>query len=395
MAAVFLGSASGGLWRAKREFDNVASINWDQVLPTDTSLWENLTDRIGQIGLNLLDDYPSDGVGTGINNIGAIAADPFFGNRIYVGTGEANNTLGELRPGSGILWSDDGGDTWHDVTGAGPLGNSLAFFGHSVSKIIVDPTTPVLPQRIPGNVLFASVVPSGLPWTGVVPTPQDTIYESLDAGRHWSKVFPPAGNNNNYVISDMEYTVINNQLTLFAATGKADGSDLNGIWAGAVDPWTHSVAWAEIHDALGVNSATVGRIALASDHASTIYAAVAQPARLSGSKPKLLEIRKSTNVGYTWTDTGVTAGTVDSNDEPYKTAHFEQAYYNLAFAVSQTGAVYLGGDTPVLKSTESKKRGQRELFEGRGGRGDGGGRGNGRRSREREEVEGTLEEVEV
>ncbi len=91
--ALFLGSASGGVWRSTPG-------TWNQVSPTWTEVSDNLV-------INGQRTSP-DKAPAGINDIGALAVDPKNPKVIYAGTGEANFASGN-RYGAGILRSDDGG----------------------------------------------------------------------------------------------------------------------------------------------------------------------------------------------------------------------------------------------------------------------------------------------
>jgi hypothetical protein len=69
--ALFLGAASGGVWRST------------DFATTDHPTWTPLTDNLTAAIFN-----PTTGFGTGAINVGAIAVDPKNENIIYVGTGE-------------------------------------------------------------------------------------------------------------------------------------------------------------------------------------------------------------------------------------------------------------------------------------------------------------------
>src|SRR5205823_4594698 len=83
-SALFLGSASGGVWR---------STNFSAGTPQ----WTNTTNAFGLANVDL-----QTGLGSGLLNVGAMAVDPYDRKTIYVGTGEANYSNAAKLPGSGI-----------------------------------------------------------------------------------------------------------------------------------------------------------------------------------------------------------------------------------------------------------------------------------------------------
>lgn len=157
MPALFLGAASGGVWR---------TTNWDAATDqfSDTPTWTQVS---GSVTLPDLTAIPPSGL-VGTNNIGAIAVDPSNPKTIYVGTGEANYSM-DSGPGAGILKSTDGGNSWVLIS-RGP-GN--AFVGQSFSKIIVTPSA-----------LYAAVVPAG----GQQATSADGVYRSINGGVDWTRI---------------------------------------------------------------------------------------------------------------------------------------------------------------------------------------------------------------
>ena len=161
---------------------------------------------------------------TGSNNIGEITVeDPTNEQHIFAGTGEANYS-GDQGTGGGILESSNGGNLW--TLSSGP-GN--AFIGQSIAKIVVDPISSVAGVSKPGAIVYAAVVPTGYN----LPENKDGIYQSLDYGVHWDKM--PIGNGSNIVPTDLEYTIVNGQFTLWAGLGNVrayQGFDNrnNGIW---------------------------------------------------------------------------------------------------------------------------------------------------------------------
>jgi len=284
--ALYLGAAGGGLWRAS----NYSSS------PT----WTPLTDTQGT-PVNA-----ASGLGSGAIDVGSIAIDPGNGSRpqaIYVGTGEANYSA-DSHYGTGILKSTDGGNTWTLSTGPGD-----AFFGQSISKIIVDPTDPS------GNTVFAAVVPAG----GANPTAADQLYESKNGGTSWFALSNSYGQTSPVVITDIDFTVgaSGYDLTLFVAvaytspaysspsvTGAAYGAAIYEVSFGSSGGFilTPIIAWKVDPDPVDPALSSVGRrIALAADHtpgASTIYAAAVQA---DGS---FRNVYVTTNNGGAWDPAG-------------------------------------------------------------------------------------------
>ena len=94
-SALFVGTASGGIWR---------SSNWNTFNPTWRQVSDTLVDAMDvPISVNNQPKW--------INDIGAIAVDPGNPRIIYAGTGEANFSA-DVLSGAGILKSTTGGDSW-------------------------------------------------------------------------------------------------------------------------------------------------------------------------------------------------------------------------------------------------------------------------------------------
>jgi hypothetical protein len=229
--------------------------------------------------------------------------------------------------GTGILESTDGGDTISvTAVGTGAPGNT-DFFQQSISKILA----------LPDGTLYAALVPpqSRLP---SIPDPRFGIYRSTDGGSIWNKVTNgnvdgngnPSGIGASIVVTDLEWTLQNNQVTLFAAVGNIWGDPLNGVYKGVLQG--NNVVWnlAPIPGLpLGKN---LGRISLASDHQSLLYAAIVGPlGRATDPPPALVGVYRSANNGATWSNTNVP----DFTDG--------QGYFNLAIGVSPDKRAYLGG----------------------------------------------------
>src|SRR5262249_32627731 len=126
---VFVGSASGGVWRSRDD---------------------------GTTFKPVFDDAP-------VQSIGAIAIDPSKPKTIWVGTGEAW-TRNSVSIGDGIYKSTDDGETWTHMG-----------LPHSerIARILVHPNR--------GDVVYACV--PGQLWSD---SPDRGVYKTTDGGRTWS-----------------------------------------------------------------------------------------------------------------------------------------------------------------------------------------------------------------
>ncbi len=293
--ALFIGSAGGGVWR---------STNFNTPNPTYTPLTDSIP-------------LDANGLSAGSMDVGSVAT---YGNQVIVGTGEAN--FGDSRYGSGILVSNTGGDSWLPLITGGTNANDFVY--QSISKVIADPTT--------GN-LYAAVVPrnlqsSYLPAVGnnaAQGNPIYGVYQSLNGGVNWTKISggqPAAGVlPEGAVVTDLEYTRDATGFKLYAGVGNiaGDANGLNGVYIGTPGP-NNTFNWAKVNGA----GLAGGRIALASDHVSTVYAAVATPMRTlnNADNTTLQGVFRLTNAGAN-VQSVTPAGFTDT-----------QMFYNLAFGLS-------------------------------------------------------------
>jgi hypothetical protein len=236
-AAMFLGTAHGGVWR---------STNFTSNAPN----WVPLTDDVGErAGL-----APAQQVG--LAGIGSMAVDPNHPSVIYAGTGDY--LFGET--GGGVLKSTDGGNTWS------VLGRST-FAGHiGINKLVVNPIDAT------GNTLYASS--------------SDGIFVSRDGGATWQSqmVGLPAGAG----VSDLDYTLspfAPGGFTLYAGVGSGPTSAL-GIWKlnpGGDNTW-HQMPM-NLVDFTGhlVGQSAIGAIRLSADHSPGFFPSVY--AVVSNSQP--------------------------------------------------------------------------------------------------------------
>jgi len=270
---------------------------------------------------------PTTGLGAGAIDDGTITVDPGSVNHlqaIYVGTGEANYST-DSRYGTGILKSTDSGHTWSLSTGPGN-----AFFGQSISKIIVDPTDPS------GKTVYADVVPSG----GAAPTADDQIYQSSDGGTTWTPITFPStfGSPSFDVITDMDYTLdaTGTDLTLFAAVSNSNPGT-NPTPGAAIYERTNvpgGPSWNAVADSVDPALSSVGRrIALAANHTPSVQTVYAAAVQADGS---LRNVYMTINNGGFWEP---------ASASPPGNATGSQGWFDLALGLAPNGQVYLGGVT--------------------------------------------------
>jgi hypothetical protein len=148
---IFVGAAGGGVWRA----DNALApqLNWS---PSST-------------------DIPT-------NAIGSIIFDPTDpkGRTLYVGTGEPNGSS-DSEAGVGLYKSTDLGQSWTPV---GTSANVSA--GRSISALAIDPTDG---KHLYMGTGFAAFGNSSVDGAVAPPGPPMGLYESLDGGATWTRVF--------------------------------------------------------------------------------------------------------------------------------------------------------------------------------------------------------------
>jgi photosystem II stability/assembly factor-like uncharacterized protein len=111
---------------------------------------------------------------------------------LYVGTGEANNSLDSYY-GVGIMVASDGGKKWSKPVFKADNGKH-SFLGGSVSRILVDPVNP--------NLLIAAISTAS---NSVGKVPDVGIYESTDAGQSWKMKLNLTVNGVPKSCTDIEY----------------------------------------------------------------------------------------------------------------------------------------------------------------------------------------------
>jgi len=198
---VWLGSASGGLWRSKT--GGVGNAAW-QYIPTG---------------------YP-------VMGVGGIAIDPTNTKVMYIGTGETYNygsyTIGLIDRttrgsyGIGILKTTDGGATWH------PALNWLYQQNRGVWKIIINPkkTTTIYAATTEG------------------------VYRSLDSGHTWINVLPQK------MVMDIAMDPMDTNI-VYAGVG-----NLNSANKGLYQTTNSGNNWAILTNGLPSNTTRGGRITI-------------------------------------------------------------------------------------------------------------------------------------
>jgi hypothetical protein len=348
--ALFLGAASGGVWRTT---DTIAGTSPPEF--ADAPSWTQVSDNLVTSATNPTPLGPL-GVIPGANNIGGLAADPTvpaaMGGIVYAGTGEANYSPSG-GAGCGILKSVNGGDSWFLLAqGSRTPAAPLAFVGHSFSKILVAAVPHTVPGSSPpvvdpaGVTLYAALVPARTN----SPTATDGIYKSTDGGEHWDKlqVIRPGAADPPLLVTDLEFTLINGQLTLYAGlANRRSFRDPNaGIWKSTDGGRT----WRPLPGAPA--GATLGRISLAADHrpsrAPRVYAAIGKPVALPDAPDTLLKVVRTDDNGNTWQPvidpTRIDNPRLAFRDSGLVTDLRNQSGYNLSLGVvpNDPNTVYLG-----------------------------------------------------
>jgi photosystem II stability/assembly factor-like uncharacterized protein len=287
---IYIAAAGGGVWKT-----------------TDGGLgWTALTDSQATLSM------------------GALAVAPTNPNRIYAGTGEANNS-GDSNYGRGVLISSDGGVTWSLSNGPAGIFDRL-----TISQIAVDPSD--------ADVAYLAIASFGEN-VACCATNATGIYKTTDGGVSWTNKTASDG-----LPYSLPWTAVvidpANRQVLYAALSVYYGSDFNGVYKST----NGGNSWTLLSN--GPTGASAGRIALAlaPSNDQILYVVAAAPAPQAG----IYQFARSNNGGTTFTDlTGGTPNFVGS-----------QGWYDLVVAVdpSTPSTVYLGGSVglfSVLRSIDS------------------------------------------
>jgi hypothetical protein len=258
--------------------------------------------------------------------MGSIAMAPTDDQKIYVGTGEANNSL-DSNHGNGILVSNNGGSTWTLETAGG------AFAGVTIGQIAVDPTNE--------NTAYAAVGGYGENGNAFVNT---GIWKTTNGGTTWTNVTAAAGLTSEFVWSAVVVDP-NTPTIIYAAVGDIfyGGDGPNAIYRST----NGGTSWSELTN--GPSGAATGRFALAvAPNAKTsgqhvLYVVVASTA--NGNTGGLLYVQRSDNAdAATPTFTNLSAPNFLGS----------QGWYDIGLGVDGAGVVYAAGvsyGSNILRST--------------------------------------------
>ena len=238
--------------------------------------------------------------------MGAVAVDPANNEHLVAGTGEANNCQ-DCYPGSGILVSNDGGQTWSLQNPGG------VFNGVSVAQIAIDPTN--------SNHEFAATT-SGL-------------FVTSDGGTTWAKP------------SDPSYTPFNGNISAVVIDSKTPANVYIGGGPKGVGKSTDGgVHWATANSGITVAGNRTA-LAIAPSSTSTLYASV-------GNSPVVLY--KSTDGAKTWTATAAPDYTQDEFAYGIGEGTFDQGFYDNVVEVDPTNAEHvIAAGIAIVASTDGGK----------------------------------------
>jgi hypothetical protein len=293
---IYLATSGGGVWKSTNAGGTWAPLMDDQALTSDHLSEPN----------NAVFGSPAQPVPAFTGSIAVehqIPAQPTSPLVVYVGTGEANNSIDSYY-GRGVLsLVDDGAHAWQfsDANGA--------FEGETISKIVIDPTNP--------SVVYAAASNNGVQWIngprGAPSFGNTGVWKSTDGGVTWNNTTANsllAGGIQTDSFDPYSDLLIDpaHPNTLYTAIGNPNGAivnvggtsfDLNGIYKTT----DGGVTWTQLNgtpgNALPKNTdTTVGRIALAISPSSpnTLYATFAST---SGN---LKEFVRSVDGGGSWTN---------------------------------------------------------------------------------------------
>ena len=286
---IYLGAAGGGVWKSVD-----AGVTWAPITDNQATLFT-----------------------------GAIAVAPSAPNTIYVGTGEANNSIDSYY-GLGVLKSTDGGATWTLENAGGD------FTRKTISAIAIDPTN--------ANNVYVAISDGGVNGVGG----NTGIWKSTDGGATFTNTTTAIPNvTGNSEFSDV---VINptNPLNLYCAIGSPGGSVENGVY----ETMDGGATWAASGNfPLGAKDARI-RLSIAPSNPQIVYASVADPATQG-----IAFVTKTIDGGTTWNNTAMPPNYLGN-----------QGFYDTTIAVDPTNAnvVFFGGQesdpntgaTQVLETTD-------------------------------------------
>ncbi len=241
--ALVLATAGGGVWR---------STSFASASP----VWQPLSNSLA---------FAPVAAQPGLNNLGAIAVDPFRGRVIYAASGDPVGGGGSAY-GHGLVKSVDGGLSWTYLgSPSGASGNTPG-----TNRVFVDPTGPresCTAGACAGARLFLNG-DGGPPHTPATYTTHG-LFTSTDSGRTWRSIQSnlPA----NIDVTDLDYEVQNGALILYAGVVDITGTrpSVNGIWKSTNlgGSWSE-MGFSSITDYNGVTRkrSEIGAIKISTDH---------------------------------------------------------------------------------------------------------------------------------
>lgn len=234
---MFVGTASGGLWKSTS-----GGIKWEPVFDDQVTA-----------------------------SIGAVAIQQSNPSVIWVGTGEGN-PRNSLNGGYGVYKSLDGGKTWKSM--------GLEKTRH-IHRIVVDPTNP--------DVVYVGAI--GSPWGA---HPERGVFKTTDGGKTWDKILYI---NDRTGVADLIMDPTNpNKLIAAMWEHKREPWFFKSGGEGSGLHITHDggATWKKITSDDGLPKGELGRIgvAIARNKPDIIYALV---------EAKKNALYKSTDGGYKWT----------------------------------------------------------------------------------------------
>jgi Bacterial Ig-like domain (group 3) len=256
---VYVGTAQGGLYRT---LDGGA--NWTPLMDAAQSL-----------------------------AIGAIAIDPVDHTKVFVGTGEPNNS-GDSFFGVG-LYIILNATTAPLLTGPFNFdGTRDIFTGRSITQILVDPAddNKILVSTGSGFSGLSFDVFNNLPNRGVYLSTNALAASPLFTQLTIQTASP------NRIVSDMVIDPGNPAKVLVNVVGLGNAGD-GGVWSSNSDPFTGTAAWTQ-QLILGGNTGVVGRFAVNRVGTTTTFALAASDSATCGAGTKTGTLRTSLD-GATWT----------------------------------------------------------------------------------------------
>lgn len=256
---VYVGTAQGGLYRT---LDGGA--NWTPLMDAEPSL-----------------------------AIGAISIDPLDPTKVFVGTGEGNNS-GDSFFGVGVFIILNA-TTTANVTGPFNFnGTSDIFTGRSITKILVDPAddNKILVSTGSGFSGLSFDVFNNLPNRGVY-----LSTNALSASPTFTQLSIQTANANR-IVSDMVMDPGNPAKVLVNVFGLGNAGD-GGVWSSNSDPFTGTAIWTQ-QLILGGTTGTIGKFAVNRVGTTTTFALAASDSATCGTGTKAGTLRTSLD-GATWT----------------------------------------------------------------------------------------------